>query len=400
MFKKTILPIFLTILILIVFGVGFYAGKSQIPAIPPEGLLNTGLDKPEGVDFSLFWEAWRVLEENFVDQEKIDYQQMLYGAVSGLASSLKDPYTVYMPPAETKIFKEDVSGEFQGVGMEIDIRKGELTVVAPLEGTPAKRAGIMSGDKIVKIDGAYSRDMTIDEAVKLIRGAKGTAVILTIFREGWLQTKDFEVIRDVIEIPSLTWEMKENDIAYIRLYHFSEVARQVFNRTAVEILNSNAQSIILDLRNNPGGYLEVAQDIAGWFLEKEQIVTIEDFQDKTRNKEYKARGSSQLLRYPLVVLMNEGSASGSEILAGALRDNRGVKLIGKTSFGKGSVQTLEDLKQGSIKVTIARWLTPNGDLIAEIGLEPDIEVEITEDDINEDRDPQLDKAIEIIKEMR
>ena len=400
MLKKGLYLFWLAMIVSVSFAAGFYFSQSRIPVAPPEGIINAELGQPEGFDFSLFWEAWHVLEERFVDPEKIDYQQMIYGAVSGMTGSLKDPYTVYMPPEDSKIFKEDVSGEFSGVGMEIGIRQDELTVIAPLEGTPAQKAGLLAGDKIVKIDDTSSRGIAIDEAVKLIRGQKGTAVVLTIFREGWSQAKEFEIVRDVIEIPSLTWELKDKEIAHLKLYHFSETARLSFQKVAVEILNSQAKAIVLDLRNNPGGYLQVAQDIAGWFLEKGQLVTIEDFGGKQENKEYKANGSGQLLGYPLVVLINQGSASGSEILAGALRDNRGILLVGEQSFGKGSVQTLEELKEGSIKVTVAKWLTPKGQTIEGQGLEPDLVVDMTEDDYNQDRDPQLDKAIELIKEMR
>ena len=404
--RKIIIPIFLVVLVSIAFGAGFYFSQSQIPITPPESIINADLGQPQGFDFSLFWEAWRVLEEKFVDPAKIDSQKMIYGAISGMVNSLKDPYTVFMPPEEAKIFKEDVSGEFQGVGMEIGMRKGELTIIAPLEGTPAQRAGLRAGDKIIKIDDTYTGELTgTDEAVKLIRGPKGTEVTLTIFREGWSQGKEFKIVREVIVVPSIKWEIKRPvdgypDIAYIKLYQFSEVSRAAFSQAAVEILNSQAKKIILDLRNNPGGYLEVAQDIAGWFLEKGQIVTIEDFGGKQENKEYKAQGSSQLLSYPLIVLINQGSASGSEILAGALRDNRQILLIGEKSFGKGSVQTLEELKEGSLKVTVAKWLTPSGKTIESEGLEPDIKIEMTEEDYNEARDPQLDKAIEIIKKMQ
>ncbi len=389
MLRKAIFPIFLIGLISFAFGAGFYFGKAECQVCPPEEL-----------DFSLFWEAWHKLEEKFVEPGKIDYKTMLYGAISGMTSSLKDPYTVFMPPADSKIFKEDVSGEFQGVGMEIGLRNGELTVIAPLEGTPAQRAGLLAGDKILKVNGTTTQSLTVDEAVKLIRGPRGEAVVLTIFREGWSSTKDFEIVRDVIIIPSIKWELKEDNIAYIELYHFSETARAAFNQVAIEILASPSQKIILDLRNNPGGYLEVAQDIAGWFLERGQIVTIEDFGGKEEEKEYKAAGNAKLLSYPLVVLINQGSASGSEILAGALRDNRGVKLIGETSFGKGSVQQLEELKEGSLKITVAQWLTPKGERINGQGLTPDMEIEMTEEDYDEDRDPQLDKAIEILKELR
>lgn len=391
--------IFFVSIVFAVFGTGFYFGKSQIPVTAPEGILNEDLDKPEQVDFSLFWEAWRKLEEKYVDQSEVDYKKMLYGAVSGMVNSLKDDYTVFLPPEESKIFKEDVTGEFQGVGMEIGIRNSELTVVAPIDGTPAQRAGLRAGDKIIEINGNSTKGITADEAVKLIRGPQGTEVILNIFREGWSESKDFKIIREVISIPSLKWELKNEDTAYIKLYQFSEAARYAFPRAGLEILNSPAKKIILDLRNNPGGYLEVSQDIAGWFLEEDQIVTIEDFGGKESNQEYKSKGPSNFLSYPMVILINKGSASASEILAGSLRDNRGIKLVGEQSFGKGSVQELEDLKEGSIKITVARWLTPKGSLINGEGLAPDIAVEMTDEDYEKDKDPQLDKAIEILKNM-
>ena len=398
MLRKIIVPFFLVVLVSVIFGAGFYFGKSQIPATPPEDIINAELGQPEEFDFSLFWEAWQVLEEKFVNPEKIDYQKMIYGAISGMVSSLKDPYTVFMPPEDAKIFKEDVSGEFQGVGMEIDVVKGELTVIAPLEGTPAKLAGLRAGDRIVKVDDIYTREMTTDEAVKLIRGPKGTPVILTIFREGWLESKEFEIIRDVIEIPSLIWDIKEGNIAYIRLYHFSETGRSAFQQAAIEILNSSADRIILDLRNNPGGYLQVAQDITGWFLERGQIVTIEDFGGKQENKEYKAQGSAQLLPYPLIVLINQGSASASEILAGALQEYGIAKLVGTKTYGKGSVQELLKVTDDtSLKVTIAKWLTPYGQSISDGGLTPDYEVKITEADLEAEKDPQLEKALELLK---
>jgi carboxyl-terminal processing protease len=398
--KKIVVLISFFVITVAIFVAGFYLGISRSQALPPEGIANAGLGQPEKVDFSLFWEAWNTLEQNFVDHDKIDYQEMVYGAVKGMVSSLKDPYTVYMPPEDAKIFKEDVSGEFQGVGMEIGIRNEDLTIIAPMEGTPAQKAGLRSGDKIIKIDGDYTSNLTADEAVKLIRGEKGTKVVLTIFRTGWETAKDFEITRDIIEIPVLSWEMKEGNIAYIKLYQFSEKAGYIFQQKALEILNSSAQSIILDLRNNPGGYLEVSQDIAGIFLSRGELVTIEDLGGDAVDQEYRANGSEQLKSYPMVVLIDGGSASASEILAGALRDNRQIKLIGQTSFGKGSVQSLEELSQGSLKVTVAKWLTPNGTLIDGEGLKPDVEVKITEEEYNAGKDPQLEKAIEIIKQTR
>jgi len=376
-------------------GGGFYygleTGKSQCAICPPEDL-----------NFSLFWETYRKLQENYVDKEKFDTQKLIYGAISGMVKSLNDTYTVFMDPEAAKIFNEDVSGSFEGVGMEFGIKKGQMQVITPLENTPAQRAGLRAGDKIIKINDKTTTDMTTEEAVRLIRGHKGTEVTLTIFREGWDKYEDIKIIRDVIEVPSLKLEIRNDNIAYLRLYQFSGKADADFNKAALDILNSNADRIILDLRNNPGGYLEVAQYIAGWFIEKGQIVTIQDF-GKGREKEkieYKSQGNAVLSGYPIVLLINEGSASASEILAGAMRDNLNVQLIGKKSFGKGSVQETKKLADESyLKVTVAKWLTPKGSSISEVGIEPDVKVELTDEDYKNKKDPQLDKAIEIIKNM-
>ena len=387
--KKVVISFFLVIVILASFGGGFYFGKSQCKICPPEE-----------IDFSLFWEAWAKLQEKFSDKEKFDIQEMIYGAISGMVKSLEDPYTTFLNPEDTKRFIEDVKGTFEGVGMEIGIKKGQLQVIAPLEGTPAKKAGLRAGDKIIKVDDTLTADITVDEAVNLIRGPKGTEVTLTIYREEWETTKEIKIVRGVIEVPSLKWEIIDENIAYLKLYQFSEKASFDFSKAAIEILASPCQKIILDLRNNPGGYLEIAQEISGWFLERGQIVVIEDFGAGEEQKVYKAQGNTSLAEYPTVILINQGSASGSEILAGALRDNRGIKLIGEQSFGKGSVQELERLKGGSsLKITVAKWLTPKGELITDVGLEPDIKVEITEEDYEEGRDPQLDKAIEVIQKL-
>jgi carboxyl-terminal processing protease len=393
--RKKIISVFLILIFISgVFVTGFFAGNYV-------GESNCEVCQPQEINFSLFWEAYHKLQEKFVNPEKINIQEIIYGAISGMVKSLEDPYTVFFPPEETKRFIEDTKGSFEGVGMEIDIKNGQLQVVAPLEGTPAQKAGLRPGDRILAINSTSTADLTVDEAVNMIRGPKGTEVILTIFREGWQKSKEIKMVREVINVPSLKWEMKEDNIAYLKLYQFSQNAGGDFDRVAIEILNSGARGFILDLRDNPGGYLEVAQDIAGWFLERGQIVTIEDFGGKRENIEYKASGNGSLSRYSMVILVNQGSASGSEILAGALRDNLGIKLIGEKSFGKGSVQELEQLSDGSsLKITVAKWLTPKGELITGKGLEPDIKVERTEEDFQEDRDPQLDKAIETLKEMR
>jgi carboxyl-terminal processing protease len=377
---------------------GIYWWKLQQP-IPIEGVINQQSGQPEGVDFSLFWDVWKVVQQKH--PKELPYQEMVYGAIKGMLKSLDDPYTIFLEPQEAKRFQEDyVEGQFEGVGLEIGIRKQQLQVISPLENTPAQRAGLRAGDKILKIGDKETFDMTLEEAVNLIRGPKGTEVKLTVLRADWEEPKEFTITRDVIQIPTLSWEMKDGDIAYIRLYQFSQRARSDFAIAAQEIQKSGARGIILDLRNNPGGFLEVAQDIAGWFLERGQLVTIEKFAGGKETR-YLARGPASLVKYPVVVIINQGSASASEILAGALRDNRGVLLVGEKSFGKGSVQELENLRGGSaLKITVANWLTPKGNLITDVGLEPDHKVEMKDEDFQAGRDTQLDKAIEILRGMR
>jgi carboxyl-terminal processing protease len=388
--KKRIIVFFSSVIVIFaVFGLGFWTGKSSVVC---------EVCQPQDINFSLFWEAYQELRAKYVDPAKFDVQKIIYGAVSGMVKSLGDPYTVFFPPDDSKRFLEDVRGTFEGLGMEVGVKNGQLQVVSPLEGTPAQKAGFRPGDKILAINGTSTATLSLEEAVNLMRGPKGTSVTLTIFRDEWNNSKEITVVRDVISIPSLEWKLMDDNIAYVHLYHFSENASPDFQKAALEILNSPAQRIILDLRNNPGGYLEVAQEIAGWFLERGESVVIEDFGNGKEKSEYKADGNAALERYPLVVLINEGSASGAEILAGALRDDRNIKLIGDKSFGKGSVQEMDALTDGSsLKITIARWLTPSGKTITDVGLEPDVKVEMTDKDYQENKDPQLDKAVEIVK---
>ena len=382
--KRTIFIFLIFILLFGSFFGGFYFGKFQCKICPPEE-----------IDFSLFWQAYYKLKESFVDKEKIKPQEIIFGAISGMVKSLQDPYTVFLTPQETEFFVEETKGYFEGVGMEIGIKKGKLKVIAPLESTPAQRAGIKAGDEILEIDGKPTLGMSLEEAVRLIRGPKGTKVKIKIMREGWEEPKELEIERAVIEIPSLKLEEKEG-IIYLRIYQFYEKTKKDFALATTKILKIPSKKIILDLRDNPGGYLEVATEIASWFLEKGKTILVEDY-GEGKKEEIKSQGPGIFSDYKIVILINGGSASGAEILAAALKENLGAILVGEKSFGKGSVQQLEKLRGGSsLKITIARWLTPNGKQISELGLEPDIEVKAENE---EEKDLQLERAIEILKKL-
>jgi len=397
--KKYFLTTTWIILLVIVFGFGFFIGQTSRPSIEKiEGVANKQSGQPIDADFSLFWDAWHVIEKKYVDREDLDRQSMVFGSINGLLKSLDDPYSVFMEPEQSKRFIDDIGGSFEGIGAEIGIRKGILTIITPLEGNPAQEAGLLAGDKILRVDETSTADLTIDEAVGIIRGPKGEKVTLLIMRDDWDAAREIEVTRNTIQIPILKWEMKDN-IAYIQLYQFTENLPNQFKNVVREVLNSNPQGIILDVRNNPGGYLEVAVDVASYFMPKGELVVAEDFGNGDRS-EHRSKGHPDLEDTPTVVLLNQGSASASEILAGALRDIKGIKIVGQKSFGKGSVQQLEKLKGGSsIKITVAKWLTPSGVSINDEGIMPDFEVELTSEDIEEMRDPQLERALELAKEI-
>jgi len=379
------------------FYFGYQQGMKNPQTVIIRGVANLEEGKIEAVDFGLFWDAWRVIKDKYVESEKIDNQDFVYGAISGLLGSLKDPNSVFFPPSDAKKFNEDISGEFSGIGAEIGIKNDQLVIIAPLKDTPAERAGLRAEDKILKIGETSTVGLIVDEAVKLIRGERGTTVVLTILRNGWEKPEEISIIRDVIQVPTIDWKMLEGNIAYIHLYNFYEKATFLFYQTAVEIILKNPNGLILDLRDNPGGYLDAAVNLAGWFLKPGETVVSEEF--RSGEKEiFKAHGTGLFKDIPLVILINEGSASASEILAGAIRDNLGVKLIGKKSFGKGTVQELIPLKNNSvIKITIAHWRMPGGQFIEKNGLNPDYEVNLTDEDIKAGKDPQLDKAIEVLE---
>ncbi len=401
--KNIPVAIIVVVLLLVTFFVGIRIGKNKtIPAVQTINLQNKELGMPVDVDFASFWKAWSVIQEKYVaassTAKSTTDQQKVWGAIEGLANSLKDPYTVFLPPIENEIFESDVRGNFEGVGMEIGIRDGVLTVVAPLKGTPAYNAGIKPGDIIVKIDDKSTYNLTTDEAVVLIRGKKGTTVTFTVVREGVKDPLEFSVVRAVIDIPTIHSELRTDGVFIIELYNFSANSPNLFRNALREFVKSGSDKLLLDLRGNPGGYLEAAIDMASWFLPPGKVIVREDFDGKREEIVHRSRGYdifNEKLKF--VILINGGSASASEILAGALQEHGIGKLVGEKTFGKGSVQELVKITpETSLKVTIARWLTPNGISISSEGVKPDVEVKITKEDSEKGKDLQKEKAIEIL----
>ncbi len=320
---------------------------------------------------------------------------MFYGSLRGLTNSLNDPYTIFLDPKETKEFYDDLSGSFEGIGAEVGLRDEIITIIAPLKGMPAEKAGLRSGDKVYAIDGEATMGMTINEAVRKIKGTKDTEVILTILRQDEDKPIDISIIRGLIVIKSLEWEVLENDILLLSISNFHDDTLGLFNQAIMEMKRLNINKIILDLRNNPGGYLETAIDITSEWV-KEGPVVIEQLMANQRREHFTTR-TARLNGVETIVLLNQGSASASEIVAGALRDYKLATLLGEQSFGKASVQDLKKLSDGSaLKISIAKWLTPEGDYIHEKGISPDIIVEFTKEDFENNRDPQLQKAIELL----
>jgi carboxyl-terminal processing protease len=386
------------IIFIILVGLSFFGGYFFNATIH-EKAYKAAFDL-DGMDLTILKEVYDKAVFNFVDPSKIDKQKMTYGAVSGMIKALDDPYTVFYNPEESKEFQEDISGSFEGVGMQLGVKDNQIKVIAPLKGTPAEKSGILPGDVIIEVDEQSTIELTIEEVTSKIRGQKGTKVTLTIIRtdkEGSPETKKIEIIRDVIKIPTIELETIEKDnkkIAHLIISHFSELVFDDFKKAGYEIINGGYDGIILDLRNNPGGLLDKAVSIAGWFLEKGNVVLTEQNKNLEENS-YKADGPANFVNTPLVILIDKGTASASEILTGAIKDNRGVLIIGETSFGKGLVQRVVTLEDGSsLKVTTAKWYTPNKTLIQDTGIKPDIEVELSEEDIDNNKDPQLDRATE------
>jgi carboxyl-terminal processing protease len=352
-------------------------------------------------DLTEFWKVWNLMDQKFANassSEVLSQDERIQGAIDGLVDAFGDPYTVYLPPVEAASFNEDVSGNFSGVGMEVGLRDNLVTVISPLPDTPAQKAGVVAGDVVVKIDDVSTEGMSIDEAVKLIRGEQGTVVTLQMFREGELEFLTIPITRDTIDIPTVKTE-QIGDVFIIALYSFNAIAENEVNKALKEYQESSAKKLVFDVRGNPGGFLQSAVSISSYFLPAGKVVVSEEFGDESKNDVFRSRGRQVQLFTPenLVVLVDGGSASAAEILAGALKDHEVATILGSQTFGKGSVQELVSLDGGaSLKVTVARWLTPNGVSISNGGLTPDIVISRTPQQRVAEEDPQKDAAVRFL----
>jgi carboxyl-terminal processing protease len=362
------------------------APSSEQTSATPEELQAT---------FAPFWEAWNLVHEQYVNQP-VDDTVLMQGAIRGMMEAVGDDYTYYMDPRVYEVESTSLSGEYQGIGAYVDTQGEYLTIVSPIEGSPAKAAGMRPGDQIIAIDGEDMTGVAPEEARQKVLGEAGTTVVLTVAREGESEPLEFTIVRARITVPSVTGEMRDDGIAYIDINTFGDNTTSQLRDKLDELLAQNPKGIILDLRFNPGGYLITSVEVMSEFID-EGVVLIEQYGDGTRDT-YSASGNGRATDLPIVVLINEGSASASEIVAGALQDYGRAQLVGVQSFGKGSVQVVSPLMndQGAARVTIAKWLTPNERLIQDVGLTPDYIVEMTDEDYANDRDPQLDKAVEVL----
>lgn len=409
--------IFALSLLIITFGAGYRIAKSspeEAQVIPPT-ITDKTSSAVNSYDFSLFWDVWERLQHNFIDKKALDPQKMIYGAISGMVNSLGDPYTVFLPPDQNKEVKDDLSGKFEGIGAQLGVSDKKIVVIAPLKGAPAEKSGLKPGDWIIKVDGKDTVNWTLPEAVTKIRGPKGSEVALTIQHKDASSSSQIKVVRDTIEVASVEWskkqvsctdegcvEKQENcpecaHVIYLKLARFGDQTNDEWNKViseikAVQANNPSVKGLVFDLRNNPGGYLSGSIFIASEFLKDGVVVTQQNSNGSVQT--YKVNRKGQLLEIPIVVLINKGSASASEIVAGALKDRGRGKTVGETSFGKGSVQEAQDLRSGAgIHITTAKWLLPSGKWINGVGIEPDIKVEASD---NVADDTQLYKAYEVL----
>lgn len=374
---------------------------------PTVSVINRDVPKNINLDFKLFWDTWDLLSRQYLDKKALDPQKLFYGAISGMVSAVGDPYTVFLPPSAQKSSKEELNGSFEGVGIQLGFNKDKrLVVVSPLLGTPAEKAGIKPQDLITKIDDKDTSGMSLPDAVALIRGPKGTRISLTILREKDGEPKDYTLIRDTIIVKSVEVSFKDTKslkkVAVIKLSRFGERTKDEWNQAIFEVLTKDTKGLILDMRNNPGGFLEGAVFIASEFLDGGDVVLQENAAGE--RTAFKVDRVGKLTKLPMLVLINKGSASASEIVAGALRDRKRARLLGEKSFGKGTIQEAQDLAyETGIHITVAKWLTPGGRWVNDTqGLEPDVKVEGEKEDSTpiesgSIKDPQLEKALELLE---
>ena len=380
----------------IVLFAGIFIGEKNAPQQYNSNLTDSESVSPD--QFSPFWKAWQILDSKYVAATSTSAQTRIYGAIQGLAASYGDPYTVFFPPVESKMFQEDISGNFTGVGMEIGIKDKQLQVVSPIKGSPAASAGVKAGDFILSIDGTSTVGMSTDKAVKLIRGDAGTKVKINFLTPGASKPIERVITRAIIDIPTINSSTKPGGISVISLYSFTSTSPDLFRNALREFVTSGNHKLILDLRGNPGGYLDAAWDMASYFLPAGKTVVTEDFGKNAAPNVYRSKGYNVFnSNLQMLILVDGGSASAAEILAGALSEQGVAKLVGVKTFGKGSVQELVPITSDtSLKVTIARWLTPNGHNLSHDGLDPDYVVPVTDKDITAKIDPQMAKAVEIL----
>lgn len=399
--KKVIETALVIVLAVVLLGSGFWlgwiSGRNYPEHIVVTGATNMTANASDTADFSVFWQAWQDINDLYLRNPSTTAQQKMYGAITGMVDSLNDPYTEFFSPADNQQFQQDITGNFGGIGAELGTNaQNEIVIIAPLKGTPAESAGLKAEDVVVAINGSSTDTMTVDDAVNVIRGAVGTKVTLSILRAGWQKPQDFTMTRADIQVPLVDFEMK-GDIAHISVHQFDEDTDPLFYQALVKAEDANAKGIVLDLRDDPGGYLEVAVDIAGYFLKPGSLV-VKEVGRAIPEQDFTAGGNGSLSGTPMVILINGGSASASEILAGALHDDRNIPLVGTQSFGKGVVQQVEPLADGSsIKITVANWVTPSGITIDHKGLTPDYNVSTTDADLKAGTDPQLEKALQVLQ---
>ena len=397
--SRSLIVLCIVLIVIVTFSLGFFIGRARgVASVVPqgEGEVTDEGDIPsylaQDVDFQQFWDIWNFVKEGFYRQPVSDVD-LYYGSLKGLVSGLDDPYSVYFDPEEAQEFTASLEGSFEGIGAEIVIKDDRLQIVAPLDGLPADQAGLLPGDWIVLIDGVETTGMSVEEAVTLIRGEKGTQVVLTIAREGVDGLEEYSITRDKIVIDSVKWSIEEN-IMIMSISTFNHDTSALFSEAIQEALAANVEGIILDLRSNPGGLLTTAIDIASAWVGYDAVV-IERAQSAVQT--FKGVSAPRLQGIPTIVLVNGGSASASEIVSGALQVYGYATIVGTQTFGKGSVQDYRELEDGSaVKITTAVWYTPDGRSINEEGIAPDAVVDYTVEQYQAGIDPQMEAALGIL----